>query len=298
MPTAFGYGRVTSRRQADSGVGEATQKATIDRGFRLAEFRQPGIAWGGHFFDKGVSGEKVYFPERPEGARLLALARPGDTLIVTHSDRLARRPFDWERLVEFFRERQIGLYIVELDVDPFSLGGGIVLSVLAHIARCEVVRIRDRANERIKAQREAGQWAGGKIPYGFVMVRDKLGRPFLVPNARERAVGSAILSWRLAGHSSAAIARHLNAKGCSRNTGSPGDGRTYRADGQWTENSVNHIIRYERAVANEEQRAGVDNATSFYVPHRGRVRARDFPEDIRRHLPTPKTVTTDIATLT
>src|SRR4051794_31074322 len=80
----FGYARVSTEAQADSGI-------SIDEQQRKIAARCTEMAWqlAEVFVDAGISGG-IALSKRPAGAQLLATLRPGDTVIAARMDRCFR----------------------------------------------------------------------------------------------------------------------------------------------------------------------------------------------------------------
>jgi site-specific DNA recombinase len=107
MRTAYGYVRVSSEDQADSGLGLEAQRQRIRaycelKGLHLAEILE----------DPGVSGGKA-LATRPAGARLLALARRSKPVVVVAKfDRLFRSVADAAQTITDFDRKDIELVAI------------------------------------------------------------------------------------------------------------------------------------------------------------------------------------------
>ena len=107
MRTAYGYVRVSSEEQADSGLGLEAQRQRIRaycelKGLHLAEILE----------DPGVSGGKA-LATRPAGGRLLALARRSKPVVVVAKfDRLFRSVADAAQTITDFDRRDIELVAI------------------------------------------------------------------------------------------------------------------------------------------------------------------------------------------
>src|SRR5215468_11114231 len=115
MEDAFGYIRVSSEEQADSGLGLEAQRQRIAaycamKGLRLAEV----------FADPGISGGKP-LASRPAGSRLLAAANKSKALvIVAKLDRLFRFVADAATVIADFDKKSIQLVAIEESLDMSS----------------------------------------------------------------------------------------------------------------------------------------------------------------------------------
>ena len=100
---------------------------------------------------------------RKELETLLAFLRPGDTLIVTKLDRLARSTLDMLTLITDLGKRGIGVRsLAERDIDTTTAAGKLMLTVFAAVAQFERERIKERQAEGIKRAKENGVYKGGK----------------------------------------------------------------------------------------------------------------------------------------
>lgn len=105
-------------------------------------------------FEEKVSGANR---DRPELNRLLDHLRPGDVLIVTRLDRLARSTTDLLHIAERLRAIDAGLRsIAEPWADTTSPAGRMVLTIFAGIADFE----RSLIGERTRAGRAAAKARG------------------------------------------------------------------------------------------------------------------------------------------
>src|SRR5687768_11803905 len=100
MRTAYGYIRVSSEEQADSGLGLEAQRQRIRSYCELKDLRLGGI-----FEDPGESGGKPLC-SRPSGNRLLAeVRRSRPIVIVARFDRLFRSVADAAQTIADFDRR-------------------------------------------------------------------------------------------------------------------------------------------------------------------------------------------------
>lgn len=84
----YGYVRVSTAHQADQGESLDVQRRQIGGYAQVL-----GVAVDRTFVEHGVSGSGP-FAERPEGAKLLATVRAGDTVIAAKLDRAFRSALD------------------------------------------------------------------------------------------------------------------------------------------------------------------------------------------------------------
>jgi DNA invertase Pin-like site-specific DNA recombinase len=102
----------------------------------------------------GASGD------RPELARLIEQARPGDSLCVTRLDRLGRSLAELLGTVGELKERGIHLASLEERIDTSSAAGELVFHVFGAIAHFERRLISERTREGLAAARRRGSRPG------------------------------------------------------------------------------------------------------------------------------------------
>lgn len=179
----FGYCRVSTDQQAESGAGIAAQRAAIER---EAEHRGWDVVWR---IDGGESGKDL---DRPEMQRLLSEIRRGDVLVAAKVDRISRSLVDFASLVEESQRRGWSIITLDLGLDLSTPQGEFVASILAAFARMERRLIGDRTRDAMQAKKAAGA---------------RFGRPSLVPvEVQERVEAE-----RAEGRTLTAIAERLNA---------------------------------------------------------------------------------------
>ena len=98
-PRTFAYCRVSTDGQAEDGQSLDVQRRQLE-GWAL----QRGVSLDAVHVEAGVSGA-VPFHERPEGAKLWAGLRAGDTLVAAKLDRMFRSASDCLAVVEAFKAR-------------------------------------------------------------------------------------------------------------------------------------------------------------------------------------------------
>lgn len=99
---------------------------------------------------------------RQELERLLDFIRPGDTLMVTRIDRLARSVADLEKIVGVLKERGAFLRATEQPIDTSTPAGVAFLQMLAVFAQFETAIRRERQLEGIAKAKDAGVYKGRK----------------------------------------------------------------------------------------------------------------------------------------
>ena len=133
----FGYARVSTRDQ--------------DLAAQDAELRAAGCA---KVFKEKVSGAKT---DRPELAKVIGRLEPGDVLVVTRLDRLARSTRDLLNVIAAVSERGAGFKsLKDTWADTTTAHGRLMLTVLGGLAEFERELIRARTGEGRKRAKERG----------------------------------------------------------------------------------------------------------------------------------------------
>jgi DNA invertase Pin-like site-specific DNA recombinase len=99
---------------------------------------------------------------RRELATVLEFLRPGDVLVVTRIDRLARSIADLQTIVRTVREKGAALACTEQPVDTSTAAGKAFLDMLGVFAEFETNLRRERQMEGIAKAKAAGVYRGRK----------------------------------------------------------------------------------------------------------------------------------------
>lgn len=149
----LGYARVSSREQ------------NLDR--QIQELRKYVDAE--HILTDKKSGKNLNRPSYQALKGALGL-RNGDTLVITSLDRLSRNKADIKQELQWFKEQNIRLKILDLPTSLIEVPEGqkwildmiqnILIEVMASIAEQERLTIRKRQREGIEAARKKGKHLG------------------------------------------------------------------------------------------------------------------------------------------
>ena len=149
-----------------------------------------------------AAGCSVIRAEKASGSRrdgrselqvLLDFVQPGDTLVVTRIDRLARSMKDLQDIVHELKEKGVSLKATEQPVDTGTAAGKAFLDMLGVFAEFETNLRRERQLEGIKAAKARGVYKGRKPSIDVAEVRrlreqEKLGASAI---ARRLGIGRA-----------------------------------------------------------------------------------------------------------
>jgi DNA invertase Pin-like site-specific DNA recombinase len=166
----YGYARVSSFGQ-DLGLQRAVLKAAgcgVIRAETASGARRDG---------------------RTELQVLLDFVRPGDTLVVTRIDRLARSLKDLRDIVHELKAKGVALRATEQPVDTGTAAGKAFLDMLGVFAEFETNLRRERQLEGIRAARARGIYKGRKPSIDAAEVRRLREQEKLGPAAIARRLG-------------------------------------------------------------------------------------------------------------
>jgi DNA invertase Pin-like site-specific DNA recombinase len=202
----YGYVRVSTGRQAEEGESLGVQERVI-QGHALIQ----GFTVDRVFVERGVSGSKP-LTDRPAGAELVAVLKPGDVLIASKLDRMFRSALDALGALDRFKAMGVSLHFVDLGGDVVNNGlSKLVFTILSAVAEAERDRIRERICDVKADQQKRGRFLGGARPFGYVVGDDGE----LVEDAAEQAAIAHMVELRGAGQSLRTIATTMKEAGHS-----------------------------------------------------------------------------------
>lgn len=143
MTTIIGYARVSSEDQDCSVQEDALRAAGCSI---IRSEKRSGTTTSG----------------REELDTTLSFLRPGDTLMVTRIDRLARSVADLEKIVAQLREKGAHLRATEQPIDTSTPAGVAFLQMLGVFAQFETAIRRERQMEGIAKAKASGIYKGRK----------------------------------------------------------------------------------------------------------------------------------------
>ena len=149
----YGYARVSTTDQDLAIQREALQRAgcTVIREEKVSGTSRQG---------------------REELRTLLEFLRPGDELVVTRVDRLARSIGDLQDIVRELRAREVALVATEQPIDTSTAAGKAFLDMLGVFAEFETNLRRERQMEGIAKAKARGVYKGRKPVVDAGRVRD------------------------------------------------------------------------------------------------------------------------------
>jgi DNA invertase Pin-like site-specific DNA recombinase len=206
---AFGYCRVSTDMQADSGISLDEQRTQIE-----CRCREKGWDLRGIFVDAGVSGSTP-LGKRAEGAKLLTAVQPGDIVIAARMDRCFRSALDALQTIQTFKHRQISLWLLDLGDVSGNGVSELIVTVLAAVAQFERTLISERIKDSKRNLRTNGRHQGGSRPFGYQLGEaNGHGRARqLIEDPEEQAAIIDIRAMRAAGQSLMAIRDAMRQRG-------------------------------------------------------------------------------------
>lgn len=226
MTTIYGYIRVSSDAQADSGLGLAAQGSRIkEEAARIAKRHK--LAVGKIFRDAAISATRTAFFERPGGRELNRWLQTGDHVVIAKLDRAFRSQRDCVITCDAWMDRGVIVHILDLGMDTDTPTGRMMLGLLSSIAQWEAARIGERMRDALIEVRRAGRASNGHRILGYSIGRNGQ----LSPLKSERAAGRRAAKLRADGLLLHEIAARLTAE------------KHRRAGGKkWNPQAVNRLI--------------------------------------------------------
>lgn len=205
----YGYIRVSSAQQAESGLSLEAQEAKIRAQAAVSDIFIDDIV-----SDAGKTAKNV---QRPGLERVMSEIKAGrvDVVIVQKLDRLTRSIRDFNMLLELFAAHNTRLISVNESLDTTSAVGRLVLNIMMSVSQWEREAISERTRDALSAKRQRGEKTGGTVPFGFDV--DESGK--LVKNHKEQLVLQTIVKMRETGIEFQNIANLINCAGSKTKTG-------------------------------------------------------------------------------
>lgn len=205
---AITYGRVSTGKQAASGVSLGDQEDTLASVVALRGWEHLD-----HVVDAGLSGKRM----SNRHGLLEALDRldrgEADVLVASKIDRVSRSTEDFARLLNRAEKRGWGLVVLDVDVDTTTAAGRLVVDVVSAAAQFESRRIGERVKAVHAIRRSQGK---------------RTGQPPVLPDM----IRHRIAAEREAGRTLGDIASRLNTEGIPTARG-----------GRWHPSTVQHVLR-------------------------------------------------------
>lgn len=209
MTTAYGYCRISTAEQAESGLGLEWQRQVITaecerRGWHLAGvYEEPG----------GASARNLKRPGLLDALRALTA---GDVLMAARLDRISRSVIDFASLMQRAERQGWSICVLDVALDTSTPSGEMMAGIVSVFSQYERKLIGARTKAALSAKKARGA---------------RLGRPVQLAEVTRQQV----VALRATGASFQAIADRLNVEGVP--TAQPG-ARWHAATVQRTVRSV------------------------------------------------------------
>ena len=210
---ALGYLRVSTDKQAESGLGLDAQRASITT---CAERLRMPLA--DFFVDAGTSGS-LAIEDRPVLLDAVGALKRGDVLIVAKRDRLGRDVVAVamiERLIARKGARVVSAAGEGTENDDPT--GILMRRLLDSFAEYERLIIGARTKAALAAKKRRGERFSRFAPYGYCLSEDQRSYE---PVEAEQSILARMREGRAAGISLARIAEQLNLDGLPTRSGTP-----------------------------------------------------------------------------
>lgn len=218
---AITYGRVSTGRQAESGISLDEQEES------LAEVVS-NRGWGhvAHLTDPGLSGRKMTNRKGLQQALTMLDRGEADVLVAAKIDRVSRSTTDFARLLDHSEKKGWKVVVLDVEVDTTTAAGRLVVEVVSAAASFESRRMGERQKAAHAVRRSQGKRAGQA--------------PLLPEQVRLR-----IAADRAAGKSLNGIAATLNEDGVPTAKG-----------GRWYASTIRHVLQ---SIVVDEKLAGIQS---------------------------------------
>lgn len=199
----YGYIRVSTQSQSDDGLSLQTQEKQLQGYAMMNNFDLEEV-----FVERAVSGWKP-LSSRPEGERLSAILKQGDTILCPKLDRMFRSARDALDTSHKLKMRGVSLHLLDLGGDVTGNGvSKVFFTIVAAFAEFERDRIAERISDVKSHERSKGRFLGGSRPFGYTISDDGS----LVPDTEEQKMITEVCQLREQGKSLRAISNFLS--GC------------------------------------------------------------------------------------
>lgn len=147
IPTIYGYARVSTKGQARDGNSLEDQTNKL---------RSNGASV---IFTDSFTGTKI---DRPELDKLIAMLQPGDTLIVTKLDRIARSTTQGLQFIDSLLSKDIKVHILNMGMMDNTPTGKLIRTIMFAFAEFERDMIVQRTSEGKAVARQNPDYHEGR----------------------------------------------------------------------------------------------------------------------------------------
>lgn len=212
------------------------------------------------YADEGITGTQV--GKRQDFQRLISDCMNGeiDYIVTKAIARFARNTLDTLKYVRMLKDKQIGVYFEEENIDTLTMDGELLLTILSSVAQQEVENISAHVKKGLKMKMQRGELVGGPRCLGYDF--DWETRQITI-NKEEAKIVRYIFDRYLEGIGGRVIARELEEMGYI----SPRGNKT------WADTTVLGIIK------NEKYKGDVLQGKTFTVDPISKRRLDNYGEE-------------------
>lgn len=217
------------------------------------------------YADEGISGTQV--GKRQDFQRLISDCLDGkvDYIITKAIARFARNTLDTLKYVRMLKDKQVGVFFEEENIDTLTMDGELLLTILSSVAQQEVENTSAHVKKGLKMKMQRGELIGfqGCLGYDYNTETKSLS-----VNKDEAKIVRYIFDRYIEGVGSKAIARELDELGY----------KTPRGMGKWQDTTVLGIIK------NEKYKGDVLMGKTFTVDPISKRRLINFGEEDKYYI--------------
>ena len=212
------------------------------------------------YADEAITGTQV--EKRQDFQRLITDCLNGeiDYIVTKAIARFARNTLDTLKYVRLLKDKQIGVYFEEENIDTLTMDGELLLTILSSVAQQEVENISAHVKKGLKMKMQRGELVGGPRCLGYNF--DWESREITI-NPEEAKIVRYIFDRYLEGIGGRVIARELEEQGIP----SP------RGNTSWADTTVLGIIK------NEKYKGDVLQGKTFTVDPISKRRLDNYGEE-------------------
>ena len=217
------------------------------------------------YADEGISGTQV--GKRQDFQRLISDCLDGkiDYIITKAIARFARNTLDTLKYVRLLKDKQIGVFFEEENIDTLTMDGELLLTILSSVAQQEVENTSAHVKKGLKMKMQRGELIGFQGCLGYDYNQDTKS---ISINEKEAKIVRYIFERYIDGIGGRAIARELDELGY----------KTPRGLDHWQDTTVLGIIK------NEKYKGDILMGKTFTVDPISKRRLINFGEEDKYYI--------------
>lgn len=149
-PKVYGYIRVSTNKQEKEGASLEAQELMIKRYCTDRNLLEPIPMHEG-----GKSGKNMR--DRPKFMEMCQLLHDGDTIVTYSLSRLGRNTEEILHFMRNMKDRNIKVVCLKENIEPNTITGELLMSILASINQFEMNQTRERTADTLRALKAAGK---------------------------------------------------------------------------------------------------------------------------------------------